>query len=195
MNIDWSKAPYGATHYLATDKNPWRMVHEDGARFAYIDNEWIVITNPVPFTEYISRPTAPNWSGGHVDASPSYPMGEQASDYAVSPWNGEGLPPVGTVCKLRTVRTPDCTFEGWGKAEILYSSRNVVVWRWHGHKIEFCADWEGVEFHPIRTPEQIAAEEREKAIDVMVADIGGYLNHSHTLAAILYDAGYRKTEG
>jgi hypothetical protein len=53
-----------------------------------------------------------------------------------------------------------------------------------------------MDFRPIRTPEQIAAEEREKAIDAMnklVGDIEKIPTWRDALAA-LYDAGYRKTE-
>ena len=110
-------------------------------------------------------------------------------------WSGDGLPPVGTVCQLRTVRNPDNAFDGWGTAEILYSSKGAVVWRWQGHSSEFGAEWSEVEFRPIRTPEQIAAEEREKALDAMVAtspllDKGW----SRLVCKALYDAGYRRVE-
>ncbi|WP_312272272.1 hypothetical protein [Pseudomonas sp.] len=187
MNIDWSNAPDGATHYLATDKNPWRMVHEDGARFAYIDNEWIVITNPVPFTEYISRPTAPNWSGGHVDASPSYPMGEQASDYAVSPWNGEGLPPVGTVCEWR-----DDDEGRWSKVEVRYLSEHTALLRFQGATgdIEGAFEPNHCQFRPLRTPEQIRDEVVRRMANA-IKDCPTDLDR----AAVLYMQGYRKTEG
>lgn len=113
-------------------------------------------------------------------------------------WSGEGLPPVGTVCQLRTVRDPNDAFEGWGKAEILYSSDGAVVWRWQGHTSEFGAEWSEVEFRPIRTPEQIAAEEREKAIDALCYDIVSHYEapkmseHYLGLARALHSAGYRK---
>ena len=50
-------------------------------------------------------------------------------------------------------------------------------------------------YRPFRTPEQIAAEEREKALDAMVAtspllDKGW----SRLVCKALYDAGYRRVE-
>ncbi|MOA57078.1 hypothetical protein D3C78_1811840 [compost metagenome] len=48
-------------------------------------------------------------------------------------------------------------------------------------------------FRPIRTPEQIAAEEREKALEAMFKiyhDAGEF----RTGLAALYEAGYRKVE-
>ncbi|AWE83610.1 hypothetical protein CSB95_3009 [Pseudomonas aeruginosa] len=48
-------------------------------------------------------------------------------------------------------------------------------------------------FRPIRTPEQIAAEEREKAVGDMAMSIQGVPYQYPTLYA-LYDAGYRRQE-
>src|SRR3990172_8416085 len=39
-------------------------------------------------------------------------------------WDGDGLPPVGTVCELR------CLTGGWGKAEVKYMSKTQCVWLW-----------------------------------------------------------------
>lgn len=50
-------------------------------------------------------------------------------------------------------------------------------------------------FRPIRTPEQIAAEERDKAIEGMIADtniLTGIMSDRRIMAGQLYDAGYRK---
>lgn len=100
-------------------------------------------------------------------------------------WNGEGLPPVGAVCELQ-----DAT-----EVRILAHTKRagapVAVYQ--------CTDSESIEaytasfFRPIRTPEQIAAEEREKAIEEIASLIGrGTFSQD---AAAIYDAGYRKVEG
>lgn len=106
-------------------------------------------------------------------------------------WSGEGLPPVGTVCELRAHKLTD-----WSMAKIEFAYRNVIVWDWIGEPSMngLCAAYaHNVEFRPIRTPEQVAAEERESEIKAM-ADIyrdAPGLGVESGIAA-LYDAGYRK---
>ena len=47
----------------------------------------------------------------------------------------------------------------------------------------------------IRTPEQIAAEEREKAIDGMISVVNaGFFDNTRAIYGALYDAGFRKFE-
>lgn len=110
-------------------------------------------------------------------------------------WNGEGLPPVGTVCEFKSVghhSDPEyqwCIFHG------IMSCGGYIV-EYHHHtspEMVTCAPFDPAltTFRPIRTPEQIAAEEREKAIDAM-AKIGRMADNPVTFAQKLYDAGYRK---
>lgn len=74
-------------------------------------------------------------------------------------WNGEGRPPVGTVCEYQTTSWPA---EQWEVREIRYiSDYHVVTAEEDGVERSVCA--EIARFRPIRTPEQIAAEERVKA--------------------------------
>ncbi len=117
-------------------------------------------------------------------------------------WSGEGLPPVGTVC------------------EIAASTEYLKISHPEGTKVKVYANFtddRGVElaafvdapgkvagvavarcFRPIRTPEQIAAEEREKAAKDMATLMTGHENHLGVwgcyviLGEILYDAGYRR---
>lgn len=100
------------------------------------------------------------------------------------PWTGEGLPPVGTVCEFR-VETDD-----WRSCEVIAHHGEYAVCWIHCNKILASS---GHAIRPIRTPEQIATEEREKAIDEMLAlrkfpEISG----SPSFAEAIYDAGYRK---
>lgn len=103
------------------------------------------------------------------------------------PWTGEGLPPVGTVCELRTHKLNE-----WGRAVIKFASRNVVVWDWEGEPeiSGLCTRYaHEVEMRAIRTPEQIAAVAKEKAIDVIekrIMDRMGDLN-ARDLAEDLFD--------
>ena len=106
-------------------------------------------------------------------------------------WSGEGLPPAGTVCELRNVAA--CT--DWAQATVVFASRNVVVWDWAGEPAinGLCTAYaHAVEMRPIRTPEQIAAEEREQAISEMIQFCSEL--PCRQSCADLYDAGYRKVK-
>lgn len=121
------------------------------------------------------------------------------------PWTGEGLPPVGTVCE----------FAGFNPEETLPKDPRVgdqvtVIAHFMGGSFEVAAftfyappEFKYLQvaqgaygcFRPIRTPEQIAVEEREKAIEVMIADtniLTGIMSDRRIMAGQLYDAGYRK---
>lgn len=98
-------------------------------------------------------------------------------------WDGSGLPPVGTVCEY-------LWGDGeWRKCEIVahYFANAVAVDAFYCNAVLL----QPLMFRPIRTPEQIAAEERLHAIDEMYSVIRE--SQIKTVAA-LYDAGYRKTE-
>ncbi|ERF04806.1 hypothetical protein PA13_1024685 [Pseudomonas aeruginosa HB13] len=103
-------------------------------------------------------------------------------------WDGQGLPPVGTVCE---VKHRDI---GWVRCEIVahksFSCGGLT------HAIAWIDEntldqSQGLRFRQLRTPEQIAAEEREKAIEEMC-----FAEETLTVkqAKALYDAGYRRQE-
>lgn len=167
IEIDWSKAPEGTTH---TNRNntQWFDFSSDPAK-SWFQGAWA--RNGYAFEDYdtpgelIERPAA---------------------------WNGEGLPPVGTVCEH--FGTADHT--DWIEVQVIG----------HGHArfhdvafFEYLAGTKGYtvsystanNFRALRTAEQIAAEERKKAINELCA------NSSHSerrkWAAWAYDKlGYRK---
>lgn len=177
--INWSKAPEGATHRVArrvTSQQVWVKVC--GSKFSAWagDRGWVVAT--VPFD----------------------PRNFAVVDPRPSTWNGTGLPPVGTVCEVY-----DCTHE--------YTKRfNGQHVRIIAHHIDVDGDTVAVfaaddyEFHglterrfrPIRTPEQIAAEERERYITRMwstiVTERGDDVAAQRKACADLYDAGLRFPE-
>lgn len=110
-------------------------------------------------------------------------------------WDGKGLPPVGTKCEWLQGSSHQ-----WERIEIL-AHNGLDTWirqeSGRGLIVGNIAN-----LRPLRTPEQIAAEERQAAI----ADIFEVLTGSRDQAAWsrtcysahaanLYDAGYRKTEG
>lgn len=103
-------------------------------------------------------------------------------------WVGIGLPPVGTVCEAKTTR-------GWSMGTIiahgLPPKENIAVWQEDGERISL-----GVKeyFRQIRTPEQIAAEERDRSISEM-REIWNFAASSGADPFIaLHSAGYRKFE-
>lgn len=107
-------------------------------------------------------------------------------------WSGEGLPPVGTVCEAWYDDGRVC----WHQADVVghnpYEPNTVAVSLKGDHERKLI--WSD-HFRPLRTPEQIAEEERQKALDVMVAECSlldkGW---SRLVCAGLYDAGYRRVE-
>lgn len=112
-------------------------------------------------------------------------------------WVGIGPPPAGTVCEIRNVAAGS----DWAEATIMFASRNVVVWDWVGEPPfnGLCTAYaHTVEMRPVRTPEQIAAEDREKAVEPLAYEIAGYHGFDDPrdvdirLAEHLYDQNFRK---
>lgn len=161
MSIDWSCAPAEATHYcIGDDLNPWRKIVGTTV-YALNRKKWVMLS--------------------------SFKEGYMPAYYAPIPletWDGQGLPPVGTVCEYYADENT------WRRCEIVaHKDGKAVVWVNHAHI------WtsSGGILRPIRTPEQIAAEEREKAVGDMAMSIQGAPYQYPTLYA-LYDAGYRRQE-
>lgn len=106
-------------------------------------------------------------------------------------WNGAGSPPVGTVCSYRHTHHAGVWYDG----EILYVSDEYTIVKGHpvGEQHYYTRN---LTFRPIRTPEQIAADERGKAIAEMAEVSRQATGFGQNIAdhAALYDAGYRKLE-
>lgn len=165
--IDWSKAPEGATHWgpeTHSHRACWYMQSAGGWLFSLADQGlgWLEKDHIEPYrlNQLVARPA--------------------------EPWSGEGLPPVGTVCEYQ--RPGDI----WQKVIIL-AHHNGHAWATGDDgKHCFTVPPHG-NFRLIKTPEQIAAEERERAIEEIASLIGrGTFSED---AASIYDAGYRKIEG
>ncbi|MGU4134981.1 hypothetical protein [Pseudomonas aeruginosa] len=106
-------------------------------------------------------------------------------------WDGQGLPPVGIECETWHVCKPgDITVR-----KILFVGQSLVVMS-DEFRGEVTGRLEKVQFRPIRTPEQIAAEEREKAISEMLDlyNSAYWPMTSKQFCEILFDAGYRRQE-
>lgn len=167
-NIDWSKAPEGATHFdTAEYRTKSFMKLEDGAWYFW----------PPMFD-------CPGWRFWHADSVDADTGPFVARPPAALVWNGEGLPPVGTVCEFE-VETDD-----WRLCEVIAIKDQYAVCWIHLNKVLTTG---GAAIRPIKTPEQIELDERLKTIDEM-ADIyrSNYEGHVKDGCQALYDAGYRK---
>lgn len=164
MSIDWSKAPEGANKAGFTG-------HDQYLQFYRI---------PGMFGDYDYWSEKRGWCGNDFPtcANHLFDRPEKVE------WDGQGLPPVGITC------------ESWrsGVRRIVkilgHVDEYIFVREDDGRKI-LLSIGDGREFRPRRTPEQIAAEEREKAIEEMC-----FAEETLTVkqAKALYDAGYRRQE-
>lgn len=107
-------------------------------------------------------------------------------------WTGEGLPPVGLA-----VEWLECNQTGWQEVTVL-AYANGEVWIQPKGKSSIVV-YNAAGFRPIRTPEQIAAEEREKAIEALAVELAGHwsseaVSLQRETAAYLHDIGYRRVE-
>lgn len=94
--------------------------------------------------------------------------GGESQNVAQADWNGEGLPPVGTACE---VDVSGVWISGVVLAHCLPPKEGFAVAQIDG-EVGIAI---GVEhdFRPIRTPEQIAEDEREKARDCALNTMTG----------------------
>lgn len=165
MSIDWNTAPEGATHW-----EPRGIVFGEGW-MKKVGNEWSY------------------WLEGSEVWADCFVSAEREATFEARPqeaWDGQGLPPVGTVCQYRHMIWPE-----YRPCEIRYiSEESLVAYDDAQEQLYRTCD---MLFRPIRTPEQIAAEEREKAVGDMAMSIQGVPYQYPTLYA-LYDAGYRRQE-
>lgn len=185
MNIDWSKAPKWADEVGTVNGGSPAWLSESGYCF-----------------HGISNPPCHPYKGENYTR-------DLFTVVARRPWNGSGIPPVDTVCESGSVRniTTNGVYTEHGKR---WCSVRVIA---HAvaDGIEFAIAQGDDEIHVgkagdfriSRTAEQIAAEEREAAIKVMVKDsqpdysAGELLNASEYVEcaiSALYDAGYRKQD-
>lgn len=179
--IDWSKAPEGATHYLAesdTDHECWLKLE---------GNVW-----------FYMRPMQSDWRIATIDEDSRKTMTPRPSSPA---WSGpqDGLPPAGVEClACWTSKTRE-----YHKARIVAHDGGEVIYRWldgpdaglvradDGHDFEM---GRVKAFLPIRTPEQIAADEREAAIEELRKLLSSVACDDYQAAVAMIDAGYRKQE-
>jgi hypothetical protein len=166
--IDWSKAPEGAQGYM-----PKSIIWAEGW--------WKDICGK----RFFCHAGQDEWKETHANAFGLHGFVYRPDSAQGAAWTGEGLPPVGTVCECQ-----DESFK-WKPGTIVY------VGQGDGAMVAVMQADSGIligekgEFRPLRTPEQIAAEEREKAIAEMRAALPDWAAPEN-ICPMLYDAGYRK---
>jgi hypothetical protein len=180
--VDWSKAPEWANvrlvHVSSGGIACWASAYKEGAtaswgdrkslKFKLIAKHWVVLD-----TRPTTQPAA---------------------------WNGRGLPPVGTVCEVMVGGLPSVA-QDWEECTVLVVNDGI------GGKMQVCTrDFRGdlaiyhpehdaVYFRPIQTTEQIAADDREAAVDKLTALLDSDRDRAMRLIAeAIYDSGYRKQE-
>lgn len=96
--VDWSRAPEGATHYNTACSYPW--LRDVPASF-YVDECWVEYTSDSAYWE--------------VDFSKAIKRPQE--------WDDSGVPPIGTVCEYLWSEGKE-----WRKCEVVaYYYANVVV--------------------------------------------------------------------
>lgn len=180
--IDWNKAPADAQGFMPYDgmwiSGWWK--DDGGSRYFWSMEEGDLGGWKKSYANPFERP------GFIKRQSPA--------------WIGEGLPPVGTV-----LEAIDKEFKGgtWTKVVVLAAGKHgnddclMVAEVIEGQSrpgamvASLYTGWER-SFRPIRTPEQIAADERDAMIEHMLRTyLDGAKDHRGGIRA-LYDAGYRK---
>lgn len=191
MNIDWSKAPEDATH---AGNSPY----EKGVV------TWFKgISDPTSRNHFMNAGSMNAWAISSENLSAWYLIERPKKQEA---WDGDGLPPVGTVCEVL-----------WNESRAEYLRTKVFGVNEHGQpihrfdegpkKYQYQADVlrtaSGTQvFRPIRTAEQVAAEEwdkaRTEALNAMSAN-GKTANEPEALWKFrlkvlgeMLDMGYRK---
>ncbi|HEJ1887485.1 TPA: hypothetical protein SLV55_003221 [Pseudomonas aeruginosa] len=172
MSIDWSKAPEGANKAGFTGPNNYLQFYRIPGRFG--DYDYWSENNGWRGTDF---PTCAN---------------QLFERPAKVEWDGRGLPPVGVECEYRHMIWPE-----YRRCEIRYISDESLVAYDNGQEQYYRTP--DMLFRPLPTPEQIAAEEREKAIDAMLDldpphENGLGLTSRRQFCEILFDAGYRRQE-
>lgn len=112
------------------------------------------------------RPGEMDLADDHMTASVTRAEWQAAVDALNAPkvveWDGLGNPPAGLACEYR--KTDAKYRQGFVAVTVLCYGKEKCFLQHEASKNEFTEDLSSVEFRSIPTAEQVAAEEREKAI-------------------------------
>jgi len=175
MNIDWSKAPEGATHYYRNSPQPWRDL--SGYTWKYFSHG--------------------KWRPGPSVSTSAELM--QSTDLFAKPlpqtWTGEGLPPVGIEIEALLPGLGSTTYF-WQRAKVVHGALSDSPGEVLVFSLETTRPAWVDKFRPVRTPGQIAEEEKSEAIRDLIAlwkiAPDREYNYHYELAEVAYEAGYRK---
>ena len=135
--IDWSKAPEWADRHGCVGVMKWPVWFND-EKYQYVGGQSFAFGGLCTFEK------------SEI---------ENITFRSSKTWNGEGLPPVGTVCEWK-----DKTGFQWVKATVLFiTESSIVMQREDGFEWQMMT--ERTVFRPFRTIEQIAAEVRADKIE------------------------------
>jgi hypothetical protein len=181
------KAPQGATHWYKANGLFYRFADDGNACFDRAHGYQPTGRNLDFYAEGSMLPL--------VEVMIA-PQSNEPKNVAQLYWDGEGLPPVGAECEYRVLNGP------WYRCEVGYSffdgeHRCFVIKCPHLEYEQVSRIEPGsegsIEFRPVRTPEQIAQQERQAAIEEMDAVFSSnFEGHRKDGLQALYDAGYRK---
>ena len=111
-------------------------------------------------------------------------------------WSGEGLPQVGMVIEFMKLNAPPKENEEWTKGDVRCLSDGTIVIG--GGRCEHVHHQGNLFYRPIRTPEKIEAEERNRMCDriygIMIGPGVKRKDNRSDMAEALYDAGLRFVE-
>lgn len=191
---DWATWPYDHAAFVSQDTD------RDTAAFA-IGDQRVNGNGNWNGDSYISGSLIPlkELADDHLVAIVTYGEWEIARESATDGWNGEGLPPVGS--DVEFLSTDDGEY--WCEAKVKFIGTHWILVG-YSHPIHGAQE-AGVNFvkagddlssrlRPIRTPEQIAAEERKRITDDIQRVCTDGENNGVPFHEALYQAGYRKTD-
>ena len=181
-SIDWRLAPEDATHALPGTTKTY-FLKNDVLAYRWMNGDWSCMGSPLKdyffASELIER---------HA------PQNDESQNVARIEWDGEGYPPIGLFCEYKSTESGI-----WSGCEIVATRNNAWIVLGDGYETDFVT-LEAL--RPRRTPEQIAADEREKARDDALNTMTGEgLTDGETeeqwqfrlkIVSEMLDMGYRK---
>lgn len=179
---------------LARELKEWpqgaRWILYDVANGCHADMGAECIALGIDCSEFDGNPTTAVFEAGWQAAVDALNTGRAGSGGIK--WNGEGLPPVDLPCQWHSDSQT-----GWQEVVVLAYSGESAWIQPKGKPSIIVGN--PANFRPIRTPEQIAKQERSKACDKMYGVILDKIpqdrrNNGSDICEALYDAGYRKFE-
>lgn len=175
MEIDWSEAPEWAYGHGLIPFQGIIEVWVGAEQYSIVGREG----GPYP------------WGGGIGDTRHNHTKSNvEYMTFRPGRWSGEGRPPVGATCGYQHKHHAGAWYDG----EILYISDEYTIVKGHpvGEQHYYTRN---LKFRPIRTPEQIEAEERNGRIRVIEGIMILGQEQAMTInqiASAIDSAGYRK---